>query len=210
MTLPMKCVKCGTVFTSRAFRIVGAKNIHFANNWETCPYCGGRARSIDGVYDMVDEIVVAIRPLNRDARRTLKSILEDARKDNFRDGGLIDAVSEVAPEVGAILRRAKAGEFSQTAVMIFILLVFEYVTSGSLVNYTKNEINVFMEQAKVQAALIEAASGEGYQTDDDHQPPETQHARVEPGKKATLEEGQIAESDAENLHGTDVPETKPE
>lgn len=155
MSIPSVCESCGTAFKSRMFQVIGGRGL-FARNSEPCPFCGGRAWTIDGEYDFVGSDIVRFKPLNRQERRRLQTALDRAKAGKMSEADFLQAISEVSPEIAAITRRALGGQRGMAVGMALLLLILQRCGGGDLNMFNSTEINnIYLEAcAEVEAVPI--------------------------------------------------------
>ncbi|RAN36782.1 hypothetical protein HY26_07165 [Hyphomonas sp. GM-8P] len=194
----MVCENCGYRFTSRQMYFADT-SVTISDACETCPVCHGPAFVIDGTYEFVGETLKAFRPLNRKQRRNLHSVLEKAKRGKLDEPELIDAVAEISPELGAVIRRARNGQYTYVALMIFLMLLLQRCSGGSLMTINRTEINLMWTEAVAQAEVAEQLSTDRDDAEEDDEPTNRDDTSSETSPEAAVVHSNVALTDPENV-----------
>jgi len=204
MSIYMVCESCTFRFVSRSFHFQNTR-VRIFDVTENCPVCNGAAHAIDGEYDFVGEALAAFRPLNRQKRTRLQRVLERARQPEADQSELEKAVSEISPEIGALIKRAKKGQYSYLVVMIFLLLLLQRCSGGSIITINRPEINIIWQEAVSQAETIEAGLSDANDTSEHDDPSFHSDTGGGVAPEPPSIKPDVSNRDAKSLNETDKP-----
>jgi hypothetical protein len=124
---PAYCPNCGAIFQSRAIGFSGPiTGVRFAGNLEGCVNCDKMARIIDGVFNADRDGVLALvsGPLISEAvLKAFNALVERAAKQEITEDELETEATQLAPELGELVSRAKAKQVGLAGLLILGLFI---------------------------------------------------------------------------------------
>lgn len=99
---PAKCRNCSEIFPALGYRIENSHNISFfGNSYSPCPYCGGTADVLDGVYDFVGNAVKLVSgpATTWEALRSAAKIISDSQAAGESAEKTLERASEILPSL---------------------------------------------------------------------------------------------------------------
>jgi hypothetical protein len=130
--LPAKCSKCGFEFEGRGIFIEGTvTNVQLWNNTESCPRCGGRARIIEGTFNVRDGVVEVLRATasNRILLSRFADVAKLAQAGSLDQEEAISQIAEESPEIRSLLERVPE-RFRQIFIWVLLQAIVVLAAQG--------------------------------------------------------------------------------
>jgi hypothetical protein len=125
--IPASCPNCGAIFPS-AFGSMfrgNAQRVMFEGNTETCPFCGGEARTADGVFDITNRVITAVSAphITLVMLAAFEAAVRRAYKEKKPPEELAKEVERIDPTFGAVIRRSANTSFYLTILLLILLTI---------------------------------------------------------------------------------------
>lgn len=133
-----RCRSCGLEFEPP--RIADNLIIQMTNVRFKCPRCGGEADVPDDVYSFVGPTVEAFRSMTWDQANRLRALLAHQEKPTPPTDELVDAITAISPELGAIGRKLKDRKLLLAGFMIFLYLVLKQCSVSVNIDIDANQL----------------------------------------------------------------------
>jgi hypothetical protein len=170
--LPALCPNCGAIFPSAFGSMLpgNAQRVMFAGNTETCPFCGGEARTAEGVFDFTNHVITTVSAphITLAMLAAFGAAVRRAYKEKKPPEELAREVEKIDPSFGAAIRKSGNSGFYLTALLMIILYT---IHSCSLkVNLDVNQL-IDQLQHTSPAAVISAPEPPTMEPRPDQPPP---------------------------------------
>ena len=125
--IPAHCPNCGVVFRSRLLSIGGnVKNLTLSGNMETCPFCGNRANTAEGVFDIADGVITVISAphITEEMLRAFGAVVKTAYAEKTDPDDLAKQADKIDTTLGQLVRSVSSNKtFYLTGLLLVILAI---------------------------------------------------------------------------------------
>jgi hypothetical protein len=152
--LPAHCANCGTLFLS-SYALGPSLGTTFRNNFDGCPNCGMMAKTIDGKFDFVDNVlkIVDAPPRTIEILRILQAALDDAQRGKPAEEVIAD-IEKKSPVLGSALGAAirKWGSVALSGILLSLAASCSMNTSLDW-NQLADQVHVYTTGAEPYPGL---------------------------------------------------------
>lgn len=146
-TIPASCPNCGALFASRAFNISGnVGTLTLIGNKETCPFCGGWADIVDGVFTIANNVISVVSAPNITKQKlyAFERAVRAAYEAKTEPEHLAKEVEKIDPSFGQVVRNNIGKNKNLYAATLLICLAA--IKSCSVDVEVKLDANRLIEQ----------------------------------------------------------------
>jgi len=149
--IPAFCNNCGAAFSS-GIAVENSRNISLSGNLSgPCPRCGGMGRVIDGVFNVVGDVIEILSAPQRtiDSLNQLTKILRQAAAENQTAEEISKNIDAKAPEFSKISKYIPKNATELVAWLTLILLSAQ--TISQLSQDDKPDVQIILNQSIEQS-----------------------------------------------------------
>ena len=171
------CPNCGAIFPSAFGSMFGsgtARRVGFEGNTETCRFCGGEARTADGVFDITRNVITAVSAphITLVMLAAFEAAVRRAYKEKKAPEELAKDVEKIDPTFGAVVRETGSrsnGHFYRYA----LLAILATIASCNVKLDARLDLNQLMDQLRntPPAVMISAPEPPSMEPRPDQPPP---------------------------------------
>lgn len=125
--IPAHCPNCGAVFRSRLLSISGnVKNLTLSGNTESCPFCGSRANTAEGVFDIADGVITVISAphITAEILMAFGAVVKKAYAEKTDPEDLAKQAEKIDPTLGKLVRSVSSSKpYYLTSLLIIFLVI---------------------------------------------------------------------------------------
>lgn len=128
IVIPASCPNCGGFFASRAFSISGnIQRMVLSGNRETCPFCGGMANIVDGIFNVANDVlsVVSAPNVTKQMLASFEEAIQFAYAHKSSPAQLASEVEKIDPSFAEVVRNTGASNNLYLGVLMIILMAIK-------------------------------------------------------------------------------------
>jgi len=149
--IPAFCDSCGAAFGS-GIVVENCRNITFSGNRSgPCPRCGSMGSVIDGVFNVVGDVIEILSAPQRtvESLNKLSNIFREAAKEKDSTEQITEKINEQVPELSLITRYIPKNATELVAWLTFILIAMQTINQFS--KDDSPDINIILNQSVEQS-----------------------------------------------------------